>query len=361
MPRAATAVPPGTRCQHCSRVMATRTRRIIRHAARRAYDGAVDDFWPRRRVLVTGGRGFLGRAVCDEIAARGARDLVRPRRSDYDLTRPDDVEKLFADAAPDVVIHLAARVGGIGANLAAPAELYLANLLMGTHVIEEARRRGADKTVILGTICSYPKRTPVPFVEDALWEGYPEETNAPYGLAKKALLVHAQANRSQYGQNVIYLLPTNLFGPGDKFHPRVSHVIPALIKRCIDAKERGDGIVDVWGTGRATREFLFVGDAAEAIALATERYDGAEPVNIGSGREIAIRDLASLIASLVGFTGVLRWDPSKPDGQPRRRVDSSRAREAFGFEASTGLEDGLRATIDWYLAHRREAEVAPRA
>jgi GDP-L-fucose synthase len=359
MPRAATAVPPGTRCQHCSSVIATRTRRIIRHGARRAYDGVVDEFWGRRRVLVTGGWGFLGRLVCRAITARHPLELVRPRRSSYDLTRLDDVEKLFADAAPDVVIHLAARVGGIGANLAAPAELYLANLLMGTFVIEEARRRGVEKTVVLGTICSYPKDTPVPFVEDALWDGYPEETNAPYGLAKKTLLVHAQANRVEYGQNVIYLLPTNLFGPGDKFHPAVSHVIPALIKKCVDAKECGDESIDVWGTGRATREFLFVEDAAEAVVLATERYDGPEPINIGSGIEVAIRDLAELIASLVGFEGSLRWDPSKPDGQPRRRVDSSRARAAFGFAASTGLEEGLRQTIAWYLAHRLEAEAPP--
>jgi GDP-L-fucose synthase len=320
----------------------------------------VEEFWGRRRVLVTGAWGFLGRAVCRAITARHPRELIRPRRSSYDLTRLDDVEKLFADAAPDIVVHLAARVGGIGANLAAPAELYLANLLMGTFVIEEARRRGVEKTVVLGTICSYPKDTPVPFVEDALWDGYPEETNAPYGLAKKSLLVQAQANRAQFEQNVVYLLPTNLFGPGDKFHPAVSHVIPALIKKCVDAKERGDELVDVWGSGRATREFLFVDDAAEAVVLATERYDGAEPVNIGSGVEVAIRDVAELIASLVGFEGSLRWDPSKPDGQPRRRVDSARARRAFGFAASTGLEEGLRETIAWYLAHRPEAEAPPR-
>jgi GDP-L-fucose synthase len=281
------------------------------------------------------------------------------RRAEHDLTRPDTVAKLFAEAAPDLVVHLAARVGGIGANMARPADLYLDNLLMGTYVIEEARRRGTEKTLIAGTICSYPKFTPVPFKEDALWSGYPEETNAPYGLAKKSLLVHAQANRAQYGQSFAYLLTTNLYGPGDKFHPKVSHVIPALIKRCVEATERGDNSVEVWGSGRATREFLYVDDAAEAVVLAAERYDSAEPVNLGSDSEVAIKDLAETIARLVGFEGELRWDPSKPDGQPRRRVDAERARSAFGFAATTPLEDGLRRTIEWYRAHRQEAEARP--
>jgi GDP-L-fucose synthase len=318
------------------------------------YDSRVDGLWARRRILVTGGAGFLGRAVVSRLAAVGARDVVVARRRDHDLTRPDDVAKLFAEAAPDVVVHLAARVGGIGANLASPADLYLDNLLMGTYVIEEARRREVAKTLVTGTICSYPKFTPVPFSESALWDGYPEETNAPYGLAKKSLLVHAQANRAQHGQNVIYLLPTNLYGPGDKFHPTVSHVIPALIRRFIEAKESGAGVVEVWGSGTATREFLYVDDAAEGVVAALERYDGGDPVNLGSNSEIAIRDLATLIASLVGFGGELRWDRSKPEGQPRRRVDGSRARTAFAFEATTSLEVGLRRTIDWYLEHRHD-------
>lgn len=317
-----------------------------------------NEFWRTRRVLVTGGSGFLGSVVCRKLSERGASEIVVPRRSEYDLTRSDDVEKLFVEAAPDIVIHLAARVGGIGANLEHPAELYLANLLMGTYVIEESRRRGIDKTVLLGTICAYPKFTPAPFSEESLWEGYPEETNAPYGVAKKALLVHAQANRRQYGQRCIYLLPTNLYGPGDKFNVAVSHVIPALIKKCIEAKERGEGYIDVWGSGTATREFLYVEDAADGILLASERYDGSEPVNLGSGHEVAIKDLAELIARLTGFGGELRWDTSKPNGQPRRLVDTTRAERLFGFTASTTLEEGLTETIDWYRAHRSEAETA---
>jgi GDP-L-fucose synthase len=285
-------------------------------------------------------------------------ELVAPRSRDYDLTRPDDVGKVFAEASPDLVIHLAARVGGIGANMAAPAELYLANLLMGTYVIEEARRRDVEKTVVLGTICAYPKFTPVPFKEEELWNGYPEETNAPYGLAKKALLVHGQANREQYGQNVVHLLMTNLYGPGDKFNPKVSHVIPALIKKFVEAKEAGDDHVDVWGTGTATREFLYVDDAAEAIALAAERYHSAEPVNVASGREIAVKDLAQLIAKVSGFDGELVWDSSKPDGQPRRGLDTSRAKARFGFEAQVTLEDGLQRTVDWYLKNRDAAVAA---
>jgi GDP-L-fucose synthase len=323
------------------------------------YDSPMSDFWASQRVLVTGGRGFLGRAVVARLAASGARDVVVARRADHDLTRPDDVAKLFAEAAPGLVIHLAARVGGIGANMASPAQLYLDNLLMGTYVLEEARRREVPKTVVTGTICSYPKFTPVPFRENALWDGYPEETNAPYGLAKKSLLVHAQANRAQYGQNVIYLLPTNLYGPGDKFHPSVSHVIPALIKKCVEAAERAEASVAVWGTGKATREFLYVDDAAEGMVAAAERYDGGDPVNLGADDEVAIRDLVEMIARLVGFRGELRWDSSKPDGQPRRRVDVSKAHAEFGFRASTALEDGLRKTIDWFLENRREAEAPP--
>jgi GDP-L-fucose synthase len=309
-------------------------------------------------VLVTGGAGFVGRVLTAKLRARGAGELLTPRSSDYDLTRADDVGKLFAEAAPDLVIHLAARVGGIGANLAAPAELYLTNLLMGTYVIEEARRRDVDKTVVLGTICAYPKFTPVPFKEEDLWKGYPEETNAPYGLAKKALLVHGQANRQQYGQNVVHLLMTNLYGPGDKFNPQVSHVIPALIKKFVEAAETGADHVDVWGTGAATREFLYVDDAAEAIVRAAELYDMPEPVNVASGHEIAIKDLAGLIAAAAGFEGELRWDHSKPDGQPRRGLDTFRAKEAFGFEAKVGLKEGLRETVAWYLENRDAAEAA---
>ena len=322
------------------------------------YDRPMSDFFRERRLLVTGGGGFLGQVVCRMLAERGAREVFVPRRKTHDLTDPVQVEKLFSDASPDIVIHLAARVGGIGANRERPAELYINNLLMGTYLIEEARRREIEKSVIVGTICAYPKFTPVPFKEEHLWDGYPEETNAPYGIAKKALLVHAQANREQYGQNSIYLLPVNLYGPGDKFNPAVSHVIPALIKKFVDARSEGRDEVEVWGTGKATREFLFVEDAADGIVRATELYDGAEPVNLGSGREISIKDLAEKIAETVGFKGTLRWEPSKPDGQPRRSLDTTKASNLFGFEARTSLEDGLRETVEWYEAHRDEAELA---
>ena len=318
----------------------------------------MQSYWGGKRVLVTGGSGFLGRVVCRELGARGASEVYVPRSRDFDLTRPDDVEKLFADQAPDLVIHLAARVGGIGANMRNPATLYLTNLLMGTYVIEEARRREIQKTVVVGTICSYPKFTSVPFKEEDLWEGYPEETNAPYGIAKKALLAHARANRAQYGQNTIYLLPTNLYGPGDKFNPAVSHVIPALIKKFVEAKENDEPSVSVWGTGTATREFLYVDDAAEGIVRGAEGYDGDDPVNLGSGREVPIKELAELIAHLTRYSGDLVWDATKPDGQPRRSVDTSRAKRLFGFEAQTELEDGLRRTIDWYVANREAAEAA---
>jgi GDP-L-fucose synthase len=318
--------------------------------------GASDRFWPARRVVVTGGAGFLGRALCTRLRARGVEQLVTPSSADYDLRQPDDVERLFADAQPDLVVHLAARVGGIGANQARPADLYLDNLLMGTYVIEQARRSGTAKTVVIGTICSYPKHTPVPFSETSLWQGYPEETNAPYGVAKLAQLVQAQANRAQYGQNVVYLMPTNLYGPGDKFHPAVSHVIPALIKKCVEAREQGLDHVEVWGTGAATREFLYVDDAAEGIALAAEHYDGADPVNLGADHELPIRELVDLVAEATGFEGEIRWDTSKPDGQPRRRVDASRAADLFGFKPEISFATGLRATVDWYLANRAEAE-----
>jgi len=309
-----------------------------------------------KRVLLTGGSGFLGKAIARKLEARGVASITIPRRRDYDLTRLDDVEKAYAEAAPDLVIHLAAKVGGIGANRAIPADIYLQNILMGTFVIEEARRRDVEKTIVAGTICSYPKFAAVPFKEDSLWDGFPEETNAPYGVAKKALLVHAQANRQQYGQNVIYLLPVNLYGPGDKFHPSISHVIPALIKKFVEAKESDAEHVVAWGTGRATREFLYVEDCAEGFLLAAERYEGSDPVNLGTGREISIKDLSGLIARLVGYDGDIVWDTSQPDGQPRRQLDVTRAKDLIGFEAATTLEEGLRETIDWYLGHREEAE-----
>jgi len=316
----------------------------------------VSEDWAKRRVLVTGGQGFLGRAVTAKLAARGARQVFAPSSADHDLRDPGAVAAMFAEAEPDVVIHLAARVGGIGANQARPAELYVENLLMGTYVIEEARRRQTSKTVLVGTVCSYPKITPVPFHEGSLWHGYPEETNAPYGVAKLAHLTHAQANRAQYGQRTIYLIPTNLYGPGDKFHPAVSHVIPALIKKCVDAKEAGADHIEVWGTGSATREFLYVDDAAEGIVLAAESYDGEEPVNLGNDRELPIKELVEMIVRVVGFQGAIQWDATKPDGQPRRRVDPTRAAERFGFRASTDFDEGLRRTVDWYLTHRAEAE-----
>jgi GDP-L-fucose synthase len=294
--------------------------------------------------------------VLRELGARRLGPVVAPSSADFDLTRVDDVATMFDTFRPRLVIHLAARVGGIGANRRYPADLYLANLLMGTYLIDEARRAGTPKTVVVGTICSYPKITPVPFQESSLWDGYPEETNAPYGVAKKALLVQAQANRAQYGQSIIYLMPTNLYGPGDKFHPDVSHVIPALIKKCVDAREAGRDEVEVWGTGAASREFLYVADAARGIVDATEHYDGEEPVNLGSGEELPIRELAEMIVAATGFEGALRWNPSQPDGQPRRQLDTSLARKLFGFQASTALEDGLRETVSWYLANREVAE-----
>lgn len=315
-------------------------------------------FWGDKRVLITGGTGFLGSAVARALEVKDAAEVIALGSSDYDLMRQTEVEKMFHDHNPDMVINLAARVGGIGANMARPADLYLSNLLIGTYVLEAARKRNTPKTVLAGTICAYPKFTPVPFQESALWDGYPEETNAPYGIAKKALLVHAQANRQQYGQNAIYLLPVNLYGPGDKFNAEVSHVIPALIKKCVEAIERGDEEIVVWGTGSATREFLYVDDAAEAILLAAELYDDPDPVNLGSGREVAIKELAETIARLAGFTGRLRWDASKPDGQPRRGLDTTRAEKEFGFTAKTSLEDGLATTIDWYVTHRKQAEQA---
>ena len=313
-------------------------------------------FWAGKRILVTGGTGFLGRAVCRQLNQAEPALLAVPSSVDYDLRRAGDTQRLLADIQPDVVVHLAARVGGIGANQDRPADLYLDNLLMGTNIIEQCRQAKTDRLVVVGTICSYPKYTKVPFSEDSLWSGYPEETNAPYGVAKLAQLVQLQANRDQYGQKGIYLMPTNLYGPGDKFHPSVSHVIPALIKKCVDAVEAGDDCVQVWGTGTASREFLYVDDAAQGILLAAEHYRGAEPVNLGANQEIAVKELVEDIAEVTGFTGRIEWDPSRPDGQPRRCVDPSRAKKLFGFEASTPFAEGLRRTYQWYLANRQEAE-----
>jgi GDP-L-fucose synthase len=308
--------------------------------------------WPDQRIMVTGGGGFLGKAVVRRLEAAGVRDVFVPRSADYDLRTADGVRAALADGRPDVVIHLAAVVGGIGANRENPGRFFYENAAMGVELMEQSRRAGVDKFVQIGTVCSYPKFTPVPFREDDLWNGYPEETNAPYGIAKKMLLVQGQAYRQQYGFNVIHLIPVNLYGPGDNFDPASSHVIPALIKKCVDARDRGEDHIEVWGTGSASREFLYVDDAAEGIVLGTERYDDADPVNLGVGREITIRDLVGIIVNVTGFRGGVHWDASKPDGQPRRALDTSRARERFGFEAKTSFEDGLRATVDWYEGTR---------
>jgi GDP-L-fucose synthase len=308
----------------------------------------MTEFWPGRRVMVTGGGGFLGTAVVRRLQEAGATEIFVPRSRDYDLRTPDGIDRALADGDPDLVIHLAAVVGGIGANRENPGRFFYENAIMGIELMERSRRSGVGKFVQIGTVCSYPKFTPVPFHEDELWNGYPEETNAPYGLAKKMLLVQGQAYRQQYGFDVIHLIPVNLYGPGDNFDPSSSHVIPALIKKCVDAREAGEDHIEVWGTGAASREFIYVDDAAEGIVLGAERYDGEEPVNLGVGHEITIHDLVELIARLTRFVGEIRWDAAKPDGQPRRALDTSRARERFGFAATTGFEDGLRSTIDWY-------------
>jgi GDP-L-fucose synthase len=305
-------------------------------------------FWQNQRVVVTGGAGFLGRHVVAALEHRGAADIVVPLRETYDLRDRDAIVDLLHDARPTMVIHLAASVGGIGANRAHPADFFYDNLMMGAQLLHESWQAGVDKFVAIGTVCAYPKYTPVPFREEDLWNGYPEETNAPYGLAKKMLLVQSEAYRQQYGYNSIFLLPVNLYGPGDSFDLESSHVIPALIRKCLEARERGDDEIVAWGDGSATREFLYVEDAAEGIVLASERFNDSDPVNLGSGFEISIKDLLTTIARHTGFTGRIVWDTTKPNGQPRRALNTDRAYERFGFRARTGFDEGLRKTIDWY-------------
>ena len=311
-------------------------------------------FWSNSRVVVTGGSGFLGSHVVEKLISRGAAAVIAPRQRDYDLRDRGNIRRLLHDAEPDIIIHLAARVGGIGANREHPAEFFYDNLMMGVPLMHESWAAGVKKFVALGTICCYPKHTPIPFREDEVWNGYPEETNAPYGLAKKMLLVQSQAYRQQYGFNSIFLMPVNLYGPRDNFDPSSSHVIPALIKKCLEAKQCGDKEIVVWGDGSPTREFLHVADAAEGIILAAERYNESDPVNLGSSREISIKELVEVIARLTEFDGRIVWDTTKPNGQPRRCLDTDRALQGFGFRATTSFVDGLRETIEWY----RESLVA---
>ena len=314
------------------------------------------EFWSGKRITVTGGAGFLGSRLTAKLGELGAEDVFVPRSRDYDLREKEDVVRMLADSRPDLLFHLAALTGGIGANRANPGRFFYDNAIMGIHLIEEARRAGVDKTLIVGTICAYPRDTTVPFEERDLWEGYPEETNAPYGLAKKMLLVQAQAYRQQYGVNVIYVLPVNLYGPGDDFDPDSSHVIAALVRKFVEAKETGAANIEAWGTGRPTREFLYVDDAADGLARAMENYNGPDPVNLGSGEEISIRDLADRVRVAVGFDGGVTWDASKPDGQPRRRLATTRATEEFGFVAKTPFAIGLRRTVEWF--ERSQSRVA---
>lgn len=315
----------------------------------------MSDFWTKRRVFITGGGGFLGGFLRARIEREQPAEILAPRASELDLREPQAIRDYLAKHNPDLIIHAAAVVGGIGANRMHPGRFFYENAVMGIHLIEEARRAGVAKLVCLGTICAYPKFTPVPFREDDLWNGYPEETNAPYGIAKKALLVQLQAYREEYGFNGIYLLPVNLYGPRDNFDLQTSHVIPAMVRKFIEAEERGEDVVRLWGDGSPTREFLYVEDAADGIVRATELYDGADPVNLGRGEEITVRDLATLIAQKTGFRGEITWDTAQPNGQPRRMLDVTRARELFGFRAPTSMDEGLTKTIAWYRAHGGEA------
>lgn len=310
------------------------------------------NFWQSKRVCVTGGAGFLGSFVTAKLRERGAANVFIPTIEKYDLVQAASIRQMLDDSKPDLIIHLAAQVGGIGANREHPAEYFYNNLMMGVQLMHEAWLRGVEKFVALGTICAYPKFTPIPFREEDLWNGYPEETNAPYGLAKKMMLVQSQSYRQQYGYNSIFLMPVNLYGPRDNFNPASSHVIPALIRKCLEAIESGADTIKVWGDGSPTREFLYVEDAAEGILLASEKYNSSEPVNLGSGMEISIKDLVELIARLTGFTGQIIWDTSKPNGQPRRRLNVERAEREFGFRAQVNFEEGLRRTIDWYRDHK---------
>ena len=319
-------------------------------------EGRLMGFWENKRVLVTGGAGFLGSHLVEKLRKCGCQNIFIPRSRDYNLVEMEAVKRVYQNSRPDIVIHLAARVGGIGANRANPGKFFYDNLMVGVQMMEIGRQSGVEKFVALGTVCAYPKFTSVPFKEENLWNGYPEETNAPYGLAKKMLLVQAQAYREQYGFNGIYLLPVNLYGPGDNFDPKNSHVIPALIEKCVEAIDNNDDHVVVWGTGKPSREFLYVEDAAEAIILAAERYNKPDPVNIGAGFEIVIKDLVELIAKLIGFKGKIVWDRSKPDGQPRRCVDTTKAEREFGFKAKTNFEEGLKKTVQWYEQNRRKIE-----
>lgn len=315
-------------------------------------------FWQGKRVIVTGGAGFLGQFVVEKLRERGPAEIIVPRSREYNLVDLEAIRRLLNDARPQIVLHLAARVGGIGANREHPADFFYDNLMMGVQLMHESWRAGVEKVVALGTVCAYPKFTPVPFREEELWNGYPEETNAPYGLAKKMLLVQSESYRQQYGFNSIFLLPVNLYGPRDNFDLESSHVIPALIRKCIDARENDQHYIDAWGDGSPTREFLYVEDAAEGILLAAERYNGSLPVNLGSSYEISIRDLMETIARLTGFRGEIRWDTTKPNGQPRRKLDTSRAKELFGFESQTPFEEGLRRTIDWYVQNQSTPAVS---
>ena len=311
-----------------------------------------ENFWETKRVCVTGGAGFLGKVVCRKLQECGAQDIFVPTIEKYDLISLEGINRMLEDAKPDLIIHLAAQVGGIGANREHPAEFFYNNLMMGVQLMHRAWQTGVGKFVAIGTICAYPKFTPIPFDEDNLWNGYPEETNAPYGLAKKMLLVQAQSYRQQYGYNAIFLLPVNLYGPGDNFNPESSHVIPALIRKCLEAKDAGKDEIVVWGDGSPTREFLYVEDAAEGILLAAERYNGDLPVNLGSGNEISIKNLVELIAKLTGYEGRLVWDATKPNGQPRRALSTKRADDLFDFKAAMSFDEGLKRTIDWYIQNR---------